>query len=369
MKKHCLTAVLCAAMLLTSCGNNTELTKHTKPLEIAALDGTEDFVNAQMQFSLALFTKAAEQTDENLLISPYLAASAWLTAAEGEPAEDSAEPFGGILRSELNSYFVKWRSTQTELHTAQSIWIAPDQKKTFSNDDLRYYLGLSGTQVFADALTPDAVNQWLRDATDGALTEISVPDNADAAILSAAAIDLAWSDPYSDNEVQNVLFISADGKKTSVPFLSRTYDNAFYLEDDSIRGLRKNCAGQKYALLVLMPKSGTVTELLEAMTPEQLKGYIRSGTEQVLRTGIPQMKETQTTDLSALLPETGIGQIIQQVSVGIGRGSEESSYKLNLNSDSAKPAEQMLFDHPFVYFVIDRQYGLPVFAGTVGYLS
>ncbi len=369
MKFRCLPAVLCAALMLTACGSNAELTKHVKPQEIPMLDGTEAFCNAQMQFSLSLFAEAAANTDENMLISPYLAMSAWLTAADGDPENNAAEPFGSFTRTELNSYFVKWRSTQAGLHDVQSFWIDPAQRGSMQKENLRYLLGLSGTQVFAAARTQDAVSQWLKDASGGSLTEIAVQENAESAMLSAASYDLEWSKPYSDNEVQNVRFRNADGSDKSVPFLCRTYDDAVYLDDDSIRGLRRNCAGQKYALLMLMPKSGSVTELIEALTPEQLTGYIRGGSDQTLRTGIPLMDAEYTMDLAEYLPETGAAQIVQAVSVGIGRGTEEAVFSMQLDSSAAKPAEQMLFDHPFVYFVIDRQYGLPVFAGTVKQLT
>ena len=91
MKKRCMTAVLCAAMMLTACGSTAddgrELTKRVKPLEIEAIGGTPEFSDAQMQFAVSLMQKAAEEASGDILISPYLAAEAWLTAAIGSNAQ------------------------------------------------------------------------------------------------------------------------------------------------------------------------------------------------------------------------------------------------------------------------------------------
>lgn len=372
MKKAILTAAVCAAMMLTACGSaygGKELTKHIEPLEIPAADGNLVYNNAQMVFAVDLLRQAAETyTEENFLISPYLAFEAWLTAANGDPDSANTDYFGGTALSELNGFFVKWRSSQNALTEAQSLWIPQDDAAYPEKESLQLYQGLSGTQVFAAEKSPEMLSQWASDATEGAVKELNAPQDDEPAMLSAAAFETVWSDLYSDNEVVNVLFTGSDGSRKAVPFLSKTYDTATYFDDDTVTGIRKNCSGQKYMFLGLMPKSGSPAELLENMTAEQLSGYIRGGKEITLLTEIPVLDAEVTQDIAALLPDAGIGQIVQRLSVHVGRGTADSSYNLNLNASSGRPADQMVFNHPFVYFIIDRQYGLPIFAGTVGKL-
>ena len=369
MKRYFLTAALCAAMLLTSCGSSyggTELTKHVKPQQIAVLDGTAEFSDAQMQFAVSLLHQAADSDEGNRLLSPYLAAEAWLTAAGGSAAEHPAELFGGMDAGQLNGYFAGWRASQNGLTEAQALWVAPgtDMQK----DAMGLYLGLSNTRIFAAERTADMLNKWLGDATGGVMQQISVPENSEAALVSAAAFDVKWNSSYHNNEVRNALFYCADGRQKSVPFLCKDDDTGVYIDDDAVTGLRRNCADRKYAFLALMPKSGTVSELLKSLTPEQLTSYIRSGSEITLRTTIPCAKITDTENIAELLPDAGIGQMIQQVQVVIDRGTEESSFKLQMNDSAAKSDVQVTFNHPFVFFVLDRQYGLPLIAGTVNEL-
>ena len=366
MKRYFLTAALCAAMLLTSCGSSyggTELTKHIKPQQITALDGTAEFSDAQMQFAVSLLHQAADSAEGNLLLSPYLAAEAWLTAAGGTAAEFPAELFGGMNADQLNGYFAGWRGSQNGLTEAQALWVSPDTEMPM--DALGLYLGLSNTRIFAAERTADMLNQWISDVTGGVMKQISVPENGDAALVSAASFDVKWNSVYNNNEVQNALFYCADGRQKSVPFLCKDYDTGVYFDDDAVTGLRRNCADRKYTFLALMPKSGTVSDLLKSLTPEQLTAYIRGGSEITLRTVIPCVKLSDTENIAEFLPDAGIGQMIQQVQVIIDRGTEESSFGLQMDSSAAKPAEKAAFNHPFVYFIADRQYGLPLIAGTV----
>lgn len=369
MRIHILIAAICSAMLLSACGS-PELTKRVKPLEIEEKKGDETFRDAQMQFTMSLLRQTVEYAaDEEYLISPYLAAKAWLTAANGNAGDENTDCFGGMPLSELNRYFVKWRNTQNGLTEAQSLWISPADKNTISKDVLRLYQGLSGTSVFAAERLSEGLNQWISDATGGVVKEISAPQNSDAAMLGALTFDAIWSNTYGENEVRNVLFYDANGGQLSVPFLCKDYDSAVYIEDDAVKGLRRNCSGQKYMFLALMPKSGSPAELLGNLSAEQLTSYIRSGIDTTLRTGIPVLEADLTQDIAALMPDVGIDQIVQRVSVNIGRGTTDSIFSLQMDDSSAKPAEHIMFDHPFVYFVIDRQYGLPLIAGTVNQVS
>ena len=366
MKFRCFAAALSAAILLTACGGSAELTKHVKPLDITPIDGTQGFCDAQMHFTASLLQKAAEKSDGNLLISPYLAASAWLTAAD--ESIQNPELFGGMARAELNGSFVKWRNSQTAFQAAQSLWTAPEQRGSFSSDYLRFCLGLSGTRVFAAERSPEALNQWVTDATGGAFTEINAAQDGGKAMLSAAAYSLSWDKPYSDNEVSNVLFYNADGSQKSLPFLCKDADTAVYLEDDTVRGIRRSCKETQYAFLILMPKSGSVSDLLQNMTAEQLTDYVRGGYERTIRTGIPKYTAEDTQEIAALLPDAGCEQIVQCLRTEIGQGTETASYSLSIGS-SEKADVQIMFDHPFAFFVLDRYYGLPLFVGTVEQLS
>ncbi len=366
MKIRCLAAALSAAILMTACGTSAELTKNVKPLDIAPVDCTPEFRDAQMQFTVSLLQKSAEQKDGNLLLSPYLAASQWLTAAD--ESITAPDIFGGMARAELNGSMVKWRGTLAVLQKAQSLWIAPEQRSSLKPDYLRFCLGLSGTQVFAAERTPAALNQWVSEATGGAVSEITAPQNADAAMLGALSYALTWSSPYGDNEIRNVLFYNADGSQKSAPFLCKDADSVMYLEDEAVTGMRKDCDGNQLAFVAVMPKSGTVDSLLQNLTAEQLSDYISFGVQQTMRTQFPQFNADDTQDIAALLPETGCGTIIQHVSTEIGKGTQKATFSMQLGDDESSKTE-LVFDHPFAFFVVDRYYGLPLIAGTVEQLS
>ena len=374
MKKRCMTAVLCAAMLLTGCGKS--LSGKTKPIEIKPLDGSEEFCTAQLEFACSLLHRAAEETDgENLLFSPYLAAEAYLAAANFfSPDDTPQEAFGGMQLAALNGSFVKWRSTQDGLTEAMSLWLPEDSAVDAQDRALRLGAGLCGLYAERSLPSPDAVGRWVKEATGGAVTEIAAAQDQGTSLLGTAVLELKWNETYSDNEVKNMLFTCADGTQKSVPFLSKDSDTAVLLEDDSIRGLRRNCQNHKYAFLALMPKSGDVDGLLGTLTPEQLSSYIRGGAESTLRTGIPKLEAEDTSQILSWLgiPVPGgsgqhplrIGQAVQHVRLVIGQGTAEAEFKMDLG-ESETARDQIILDHPFVYFIVDRQYGLPVFAGTV----
>ena len=372
MKQRKLTGFVLAALLfcggMIGCGGSdgAELTKRVKPLEIEPLDGTAEFCDAQMQFAVSMLHQAAEKAEENYVISPYLAAEAWLTAAAGSSAIQTSEAFGSISLSLLNGSFVRWRETQTDFTEVMSLWIPAAEKNSMSPDVLRTFLGLSNTQVFAADQKQNELERWLYDVSGDAFSGVSVPEDAGRILFSAASVSMKWNTPFYDNDTVNKFFTGANGQKQSVPFLCKEEDSAVVIDDDTVRGLRRECGGNKYWFLALMPKSGTVGALLGSLTQEQLSDYIRSGTETTVRTVIPKLTLEETQDVSALVPAAGV-PLIQHVRAEIGQGTDSAVFGMNLGEEVTSSG-QIVLDHPFVFFLIDRQYGLPLFAGAVNRL-
>ena len=202
MKQRKLTGFVLAALLfcggMTGCGGSdgAELTKRVKPLEIEPLDGTAEFCDAQMQFAVSMLHQAAEKAEENYVISPYLAAEAWLTAAAGSSAIQTSEAFGSISLSLLNGSFVRWRETQTDFTEVMSLWIPAAEKNSISPDVLRTFLGLSNTQVFSADQKQNELERWLHDVSGDAFSGVSVPEDAGRFLFSAASVSMTPAAVY-----------------------------------------------------------------------------------------------------------------------------------------------------------------------------
>lgn len=401
--KHRLIAATLLSALLTACGSGysrqtADLTAQFKSADAAAgIGSSAEFSEAQYQFTLSLLrTSVQMHPEENQSTVPYLAAQTLLLAANGAAGETRTEIealFGGMDTDTLNDYFAGWRRSQPEgqLMTAHSAWFRADAglevQQAYLQTLHQYYDAEAFTAAFDDSTAAD-MNLWVSGRTDGKITQIAAqPDpNTVFALMSAAVFDAQWESPYADNDTYEGLFYAADGTQQTAAFMAKT-EEAVYLSDENAVGVMRNYAERRYAFAALMPTDMTVQEYLEQLTAEQLQSVLCTQMHTAVDSAIPEFSVGQTLDLKPLLNEMGVqhafaadgadfsvlteqpvylGRAVQQTAVAVGRNGTNATYTIDLSGAETEPdAKFVRLTKPFVWFIFDRQYGIPVMAGTV----
>ena len=402
--KHRICIAAAALLVLTGCGSGytkqtTDLTAEIKNQPEAGMEKTDDFIDAQYRFTVAMMQAGAKlHPQENQLYAPYLAAQTLLMAADGAAGETRDEilaVFGSSDSASLDRYLAGWRHSQlaSQLSTANSVWVKNTDAFAVKDSYLQTMHNTFEASVFSaafDDATISDMNKWVSAQTDGAIPEIIQSFEPDEVLmlLSAGAFDAKWSDPFADNEVQNSLFYAANGTQQNVPFMRKEMDDAVYLETENAVGFMRNYKNNRYAFAALLPQDQTPDEYIADMTPEQLRAILLSGRQTEVDIFLPKFSFSQETDLKPLFQEMGIqlaysteekadfsgisegklflNRSVQRTKIEVNEGGTNATYALHLGAEESACAEyRVSLNKLFLFVIYDREYGLPVLTGTV----
>lgn len=401
MNKKLLTLAL-PLLLLAGCGSQANFNKQTSnlsaDLSACATDGntvkqTDDFITAQYDFTLSMLQSAVKlHESENLALSSFTAAQCIAAAGSGANADTRTEienAFGGMDISALNEQLIGWNAHQhkEQLKSAVSVWLRGDSDfhlaQDFAGGCAEFFSAPFDNSTLVD------INTWVSDQTGGAIPQIieQFEPNEVFALIGALDFDAMWADPYADNEVMNGWFESAGGEKQKVQYMKKHMEYATYLHDNHAEGLMRDYEGARYAFGALMPYEDSLADYIAAMTPDSLRKTISGGRETEMDTMIPQFVIEQTLDAAPIMQDMGIktafdmekadfsGMIDEQMwlcraaqksRIQVDRHGTQSSFAIDLEGEVSAAAEySVTLSRPFVWFIYDTQYGLPVMIGTV----
>ena len=396
MKKLALLLAVALLLALPGCGAETGL--------LAGVTASErgeaaDAAGLAADFTVGLFNAAYEGGDA--LISPVsvLAALAMAEAgARGETLAQMEEVFGAdaeTMRLALSAYMSSVAGTEAK--TANAIWFRDDG--TFEPDAgfLADCASFAGAEVFADEFTSalaGEINGWISEHTDGMIKDVLDKIDPDAVmyLVNALAFEADWAEQYEEYQVRDGEFIADGGVKTVEMMYS---EENIYLEGDGFTGFMKPYKGGRYAFAALLPdETSSLEALLGSLTGETLADALENAQNTPVETATPGFSSEYDAELSETLMGMGMADAFSGETAdfsGMGRSSRGNIYinrvlhKTYIDvtpqgtragaatvvemSDESAPmvenAKQVFLDRPFAYMIVDTQYNIPLFFGTV----
>lgn len=397
--------VLLPLMLLTACGSSMEPMTHTVDLrkkpqteKDITINKTDSFLDAQYQFSISMLQAAVRQNaTENLAFSPlsaaYSLAAAGLGAA-GETGSEITAAFGGMDISALTEQLGGWAVHQNteQLSVASSVWFQADSG--FKLPEVYSQNGLSCVEIYAapfDETTLSDMNKWCRNKTGGKITNLIEQLEPDEILdlLGVMSFEAEWASPYADNEVRNERFFAADGSQQNAKFMFKEFDKGEYLSDSKAVGLLRGYEGNRYAFGAVMPLKMSLNDYIASLTPESFRKLIQHGKQVEIDTSIPQFSIDSALNMKDVLMDMGIctafdrekadfsglrdsesrlwlSRAVSQVKVQVDRHGTKASYAINISGEESACSEYRVgLNKPFIWFIYDTQYGMPVMLGTL----
>lgn len=363
-------------------------------------------------FAVDLLSQWCDGT-ANVVYSPYsLSAALGMVAAgsRGETARQIAVGLKlGIPAGELPAHFAAMDSSlaaarkagSVELAIANSLW--PQQNFMFNPA----YLDVVRTQFRGEARAVDyvsateaarqTINQWVAEHTSNRIKDIIAPGILGAAtrmtLVNAVYFKGKWGRPFVPQRTTPAPFFAADGRAATVSLMSQS--NRFrYSETDGIQELELPYAGDKLAMLVLLPdqKQGLrqVAEVLKkrGLSPWDNKLAMRevsvflpkftftserSCVDTMRALGIADPFDAARADLSGMAGKPGdlvVSALIHKAFIEVGEeGTEAAATSVGVIAmTSFMPQEPPVIfraDHPFVFLIRERQTGCILFMGAV----
>ena len=361
---------------------------------------------------LKAHAEASGNAQVNRVLSPYSIANALALAHAGAAGETRRE-IASLMSSRAagDQFFlqglpalftaVKMKSSNG-IASANRLWVAksvvPALTTTFTSTVQERY-GAEGSVV--DFKQPSqaraTINQWVADRTAGhigsLLAEGAVSSNTRLVLTNAVFFKSAWQTPFETRQTRPAPFHVADGKAISVPTMHDTRSVRQGVVDN-ITVYELPFTGDFSLLIGLPPKGHSLDALQKDLTgvdiaswPSQLKGKTCVLSLPRWKIELPplSLKTTlqnlgvstafsPTADFSAALGKVGKGVQLDDalhaatIEINETGGLASAATAITAISKSMAPADppdHCAVDRPFLFAIMHRSTGAPIFFGTV----
>ena len=396
-----------AAIMVSSTGcslaKQENLMTGVTPGNVSAAESMEAGNVSVADFAVRLFAASLEE-GKNTLISPLSVMCALAMTANGARQETLAqmEEVLGMPLGELNTYLYTYMQQLPEEETyklmlANSIWARDKEDFVIEQDFLQTNADYYGADIYKTAFDDaalKAINNWVKEHTDGMIPEIldDIPGDALMYLVNALAFEAKWNDPYEAHQVRDGIFTTEDGEARKVQMMYS--DENWYLEDEYATGLIKYYDDRAYAFVALMPVEGiTVADYVSTLTGEHLSKLLSNPVGTIVDAAIPKFESEYSAEMSEILMSMGmidafdgekadfsglgsvangiaISRVLHKTFISVGEdgtkaGAATVVEMVECAAEYAKDPKIVHLDRPFVYMLIDCENNLPFFVGTL----
>lgn len=397
-------AVTAIVVLVTLLFNSKNLKIYAKdlmeeitPEEVQAIELSEEFNLSTLDFSIELF-KSAYEKDENSLISPasvYLALGMTANGAVDETLHEFGILLGGsdFTIDELNKYYYSLAKGFSDLEKGKidivnSIWYRDevDVSKDFLQVNADYY-GADAYKVdFNSSKAIRDINNWVKHKTQNNIDKIvdTIDPNTIMYLINSIYFEAEWESKYTRNDVRKGEFYVDDNKTVSVDFM---YSSEFnYLRDDMAQGFMKDYKNRGYSFVALLPNEGiSIDNYVDYLTAEDFLKTLKNRVNDEVGVAIPKFKSEYEINLVSTLKEMGLEkcfgneadfekmgenniflqEVLHKTFIQIDESGTKASAATKSEIYKSYILEDIIFDRPFLYAIIDNETNIPLFIGTI----
>lgn len=359
-----------------------------------------NFAESYMDFAANMLINASE--DESAVLSPlslYTALMMTSNGASGKTLTELKKVLGqGEELSSLNTYihYLNSRiqclnSEEGYVNTANSLWINDEfsVKAQFLQSIVNYF----DAEVFRTELASNGVeeiNEWISENTSGEIEDMLSELSADTALVlvNALLFDDVWSTPYDEDNLFESTFSGIKGEETATYMSS----NEMLLESSDAKGIIKSYKNTPCKFVAILPNEDVdIDQYVSSLSGSKLEKLLSSVTgtnrcvanipEFELRTNLSltdavkamgiELMFTEDANFDTLTMSDGlsVSDILQESFIEVNhQGTEAGSATTVTVKGSASEEsdfEVINFDRPFMFMIVENEYNLPLFIGTV----
>lgn len=395
----------------------TEQNKHAAGEEITInIEDDEAVVHYDPlnQFSYELF--AQNMNEDNPVLSPvsaYMALSMAGLGAQNNTKEEFASVFGedndmtGVCYNIMNHLPVSSENNTVTL--ANSAWIS----ENFSASD--QWIGnvdsIMRSEVFQKDLTTtetmNDMNAWILGKTNGLIEKMidkPLTDAAGLVLFNTIYFKAKWADPFEAHSVYDDTFYLEDQSEINTELMHKESDMD-YLSNEFAQGLvfpyvQNEEQDGNFAFVALKPtdENKKIRDLYKELTPDAVKELLKNRQTKTVVTKLPKFEIDFDKQLNESLINMGLKDAFDMEAAdfsGIGAWNGDASFgennlyidlvrqkaKIIVDEEGTEAAaatavimecgaampeempEEVFFDRPFVYMIMDMDREIPLFIG------
>jgi serpin B len=372
-------------------------------------------VAGNTDFALKVFPLIDPGNSSNIVFSPYSVTQAFaLTApgAKGSTLSGIEQAMSFLTQDRLNPALNKLDLLLTS-ETSGTVTVTGDQYPILKNANALW--GQKGFTILPEYLdtlavnygaglhivdyinaTEDArnaINSWVADRTNNRIQDLiplgGVDPNTRVVLTNAVWFKANWASQFSESSTTNGPFTNHDGSTSSTPFMHRIV-GASYANVDACQAVDIPYYGDKLSMLVVMPDVGTFDAFLSSLTPTVLPEITNNLAAKEVGLALPKFTFTKDVSMGALLRSLGmtdafdagvadfsgidggrdlfIRNVFHKAFISVDEHGTEAAAAtaVGVGVTSMPVADvSVTIDHPFVFFIRERQTGLILFMGKV----
>lgn len=376
------------------------------PSDIKVTEKSEALINSNNQFSFNLFNAVRNESDKNLMISPFSMASALsmaLNGAEGSTYKAmqevlavnqlSLEAINQSYQELLNGLMQS--DPQIDLNIANAIWIKEnfDVQPEFISKNETYY-GAEVARIPFDDSGLLQINNWASDETKGKIPKIldAIDPYAVMFIMNAIYFKGEWASKFDPQGTTDRPFLTNKKETKQVPTMHRD-EPTYFASADGFSMVRLAYGREKFNMTILLPdREKTTTDVLaqlDGKSWDEVYKTQNSATNVDLR--LPKFTFYWEKKLNDVLIEMGmepafleseanfsginpseqlfISSVIQKTFVDVNEEGTEAAAVTSIGFSTTSIGTQQSIpfyvDRPFLFFITEEDTGAILFMGEV----
>jgi serine protease inhibitor len=363
-------------------------------------------VAANTRFGFKLFGQLAQQNGtENLLISPSsvaIALAMTYNGASGTTQQAMAETLElqGMSLEAINQANAALKASleqadpTVKLAIANSLWSRADIsfQPDFLQRNQEFYQAEVESLDFSNPDTPDRINTWVSEQTEGKIPQIIETISPDEILFLVNAIYFKgnWTEAFNRNATVDRPFTLVDGTQKQHPLMTQR-GHYSYLETEQFQAISLPYGNGRLSMYVFLPQENSnLTTFYQTLTAENWETWMRQFSSEQGMVQLPRFKSEYSTQLNEALEALGMEPAFDaaqadfsgmtDVSAVINRVQHKTFIEVNETgteaaaatsvgiatvSAPANPPFEMVVDRPFFYAIRDNQTGTVLFMGSV----
>ena len=408
LTRLCLIVCLPLLMILTSC-HKTVQSGTNKTLDLPA--GSPAVITAGNQFALNFFGSLLQQdtASDNKLISPfsiYMALSMVYNGSADATSDSIANTLAlaGISTTELNDVSkaliqqLPSEDSKVNLSVANSLWYqqtGPQPLPGFVNIITGDYSGYIQSLDFSSPSSLTTINSWVAAKTDNKIPSIlnSLSSQNVMVLINAIYFNGAWQYAFDSADTRNNTFFLSDGTTSSVPFMSQQASLRWYQDPAYTLLELPYGGGNSFDMYVVMPANQQVSlgSFATSFNSSAWANGLAHLDTQTVNIYLPKWQASYTipnanpelaalgmgiafgpgADFSAMFstPEQ-ISQVIHKAYIDVTETGTQAAAATSITTvtvvgPGTREIPTIVFDHPYLYFITEKQTGDILFIGTM----
>ncbi|MEH2319164.1 serpin family protein [Nostoc sp.] len=378
------------------------------PLQKKTLKTDAKIVESSNKFGFKLFSELlkGDQAGKNVFISPSSVAIALAMTYNGasgttQLAMAKTLELQGLNLQEINSSYkaalkqlLDNSDPNVQLKIANSLWA--NKNVSFRPDFLQrtqdFYQAKVSNLNFQDPAAPGIINNWVKENTNGKITEIveTIKPSDVLFLINAIYFKGKWSQEFDKNQTAQYPFYITSGRQKLEPMMSQNGDYRYY-ESKQFQAVSLPYGKDgKFSFYIFLPKQNSnLNAFYQNLNVENWEKWMTQFSQQKGFIRLPRFKTEYDIRLNDALKTLGMEEAFSDKAnfSGMGKNFQISGVEhktfVEVNEEGTEAAAvtsvivgatafeqepvpfRMIVDRPFFCAIRDNQTGSVLFMGSI----